>query len=122
MRTSSILFAATAVMLLPAFVHAHAFLDHADPKVGSTVAASPTDIHAWFTQEVEPDFSSIVVRDSQGQQVDSKDTHADDKDHHILIVSLPRLADGQYTVTWDVVSVDTHHTHGSFKFTVKTGG
>jgi methionine-rich copper-binding protein CopC len=38
-----------------------------------------------------------------------------------LIVSLPNLADGEYSVSWKVVSVDTHHTNGDFKFTVKSG-
>ena len=99
---------------------AHAFLDHADPKVGSTITNSPTAIKIWFTQELEPVFSSVQVKDAQGEEVDKKDVHLDDKDKTLLIVSLPKLPDGTYSVTWHVVSVDTHRTQGSFKFTVKT--
>lgn len=98
---------------------AHAFLNHADPKVGSMVINSPPVIKIWFTQELEPVFSSIEVQDAQGKQVDKKDMHLDDKDKTLLIVSLPKLPDGTYTVTWHVVSVDTHRTQGSFKFTIK---
>jgi copper resistance protein C len=97
---------------------AHAFLDHADPKVGSTVAKSPAVIKIWFTQELEPVFSSVKVQDAQGKQVDKKDMHLDDKDKTLMIVSLPSLPNGTYTVIWHAVSVDTHRTQGSFKFTV----
>lgn len=99
---------------------AHAFLDHAEPKVGSTVTSSPSTIKIWFTQDLEPAFSTIEVRDAQGNEVDKKDTHLDDKDKTLLIVSLPQLPDGAYIVTWHVTSVDTHRTQGHFEFTVKT--
>jgi len=117
------LIAITAVcftFLLPVGAWAHAFLDHADPKVGSVLSSSPEEIKIWFTQEIEPDFSSIEVRDSQGNEVDKQDTHQDASDKKLLMVSVPKLADGQYTVTWKVVSTDTHHTHGDFNFTVKS--
>src|SRR5580700_7052849 len=87
---------------------AHAFLDHADPKVGSTITNSPPVIKVWFTQELEPVFSSVEVQDVEGKQVDKKDLHLDNKDKTLLIVSLPHLSDGTYTVIWHVVSVDTH--------------
>jgi methionine-rich copper-binding protein CopC len=99
---------------------AHAFLDHADPKVGSTIADSPAVIKIWFTQNLEPVFASIRVQDAQGKQVDKKDAHLDYQDKTLVIVSLPNLPDGTYTVTWHVVSVDTHRTQGSFKFMIKT--
>jgi methionine-rich copper-binding protein CopC len=98
---------------------AHAFLDHAEPKVGSTVTNSPTQIKIWFTQELEPVFSSLEVHDAQGQEVDKKDARLDDKDKSLFIVSLPPLSDGTYTVTWHAVSVDTHRTQGSFEFTIR---
>jgi len=98
---------------------AHAFLDHSDPKVGSTVKNSPLEIKIWYTQELEPAFSSIVVKDAQGKEVDKKDVHVDAKDKLLLEVSLPKLPAGTYTVIWHVVSVDTHRTQGRFEFTIK---
>jgi copper resistance protein C len=98
---------------------AHAFLDHSDPKVGSTITSSPAVIKIWFTQNLEPIFASIQVKDAQGEQVDKKDAHLDGQDKTLVIVSVPNLPDGTYTVTWHVVSVDTHRTQGSFKFTIK---
>lgn len=99
---------------------AHAFLDHADPKVGSTITTSPTQVKIWFTQNIEPVFSSVEVQDAQGQEVDKKDMHQDDKDKSLLILSVPPLPDGTYTVIWHAVSVDTHRTQGRFEFTVRT--
>jgi hypothetical protein len=98
---------------------AHAFLDHAEPKVGSTVTNSPAEIKVWFTQNLEPAFSTLEVQDAQGKQVGKKDAHLDDADKSLLLVSLPQLPPGTYTVIWHAVSVDTHKTQGRFKFTVK---
>jgi copper resistance protein C len=111
--------AAVLFLVIQSQAWAHAFLDHSEPKVGSTVTNSPSEIKIWFTQNVEPVFSSIEVQDAQGNEVDRKDLHLDDKDPSLLIVSVPQLPDGTYTVTWHVVSVDTHRTQGHFQFTVK---
>jgi copper resistance protein C len=98
---------------------AHAFLDHAEPKVGSTVTNSPAEIKIWFTQNLEPAFSTLEVQDAQDKEVDKKDAHLDDKDKSLFLVSLPQLPAGTYTVIWHAVSVDTHKTQGHFEFTVK---
>jgi hypothetical protein len=110
-------FALFLALQLPA--RAHAFLDHAEPKVGSTITRPPAETKIWFTQELEPAFSTIEVSDAQGNEVDKKDTHLDSKDKSLLIVSLPPLSPGTYTVAWHVVSVDTHKTQGHYQFTVK---
>jgi methionine-rich copper-binding protein CopC len=122
MKNSPIAIAVCLVFLLmvPANVLAHAFLDHSDPKVGSVVAKPPSEIKLWFTEEIEPDFSTIEVDDSNGKRIDKQDAYQDSSDKKLLIVSIPALPGGEYTVNWKVVSTDTHHTHGSFKFTVKT--
>ncbi|MGA2053204.1 MAG: copper homeostasis periplasmic binding protein CopC [Opitutales bacterium] len=99
---------------------AHAFLDHADPKVGSTVSPAPTVVKLWFTEDLEPAFSKLTVSDAQGKEVDKKDAHVDDKNKALFIVSLPAgLPAGAYTVNWHAVASDTHKTQGTFKFTVK---
>ena len=99
--------------------YGHAFLDHADPKVGSSIDSAPKELKIWFTQQLEPAFSAIVVTDADGNEVDKNDSHLDDKDQTLLIVSLAKIPAGTYKVAWHVVSVDTHRTQGGFKFTVK---
>ena len=107
------------VLLLPAArVNAHAFLERSDPPVGSKVHSVPAAVRIWFTEAIEPRFSSIQVFDATGKQVDKKDTHLDSGNRSLLEVSLPRLGPGGYKVVWRVVSVDTHRTNGDFRFQV----
>jgi hypothetical protein len=97
---------------------AHAFLDHASPAVGSSMPAAPSVVNLWFSQELEPAFSTVSVVDRAGARVDAGDAAVDAKDPSLLHVSLKKLATGTYKVIWRVVSVDTHSTEGTFKFTV----
>ena len=97
---------------------AHAFLDHALPKVGSTVRSSPDSVKIWFTEELEPAFSKIRVYDSAQREVDRHDLKIDPSSQSLMTVSVPRLPPGTYEVIWDAVAVDTHHTHGTFKFEI----
>jgi copper resistance protein C len=97
---------------------AHAFLDHAEPAVGSRVSATPPHVKIWFTEKVESALSRIQVFDAAGQEVDRRDTQADPADPSILEVSLPTLKPGKYKVSWRVMSVDTHVTNGTFAFEI----
>jgi hypothetical protein len=97
---------------------AHAFIDHAEPAVGSKLASPPGAVKIWFTERLEPALSKIQVFDSQGTEVDKRDTKVDPKNGQLLLVSLPAIKTGKYRVTWRVVSVDTHVTNGSFEFEI----
>jgi copper resistance protein C len=99
-------------------VQAHAFLDHANPAVGSLVHGGPTQVKLWFTQQLEPAFSSVHVSDQSGKQVDAGDSRVDATDTELLLVSVPHLGPGTYRVTWRVLSIDTHVTEGDFTFDV----
>ena len=101
---------------------AHAFLDHADPPVGSSLPAAPAVLTLWFTQELEPAFSTITVVDGAGRRVDLGNAAPPAGHPAELQVGLLRpLPPGTYRVTWHVVSVDTHPTEGSFTFRVGGG-
>jgi hypothetical protein len=99
-------------------LEAHAFLKRAEPAVGSTVQTSPNEVRIWFTENVEPAFSTVQVFDASGKEVDKRDVHLERSDRALLRISLPSLQAGIYKVVWRVVSVDTHVTNGSFTFRV----
>ncbi len=82
------------------------------------VHSPPTEIQLWFTQKLEPAFSSVRVLDRNGGRVDRGDARVDASDAALLRVSLPALAPGSYRVTWRVLSVDSHVTEGDFTFDV----
>jgi methionine-rich copper-binding protein CopC len=105
-------------LVASSLAQAHAFLDHADPRVGSTVKGSPPVVKIWFTEELEGAFSKIMVSDAKGQEVDRKDSKVDPANKTVMTVSLDSLPAGTYKVTWRAVAVDTHHTMGTFTFTV----
>lgn len=97
----------------PAF--AHAFLDHATPAVGSTVAAPPQELSLSFTQDLEPAFSTVEVTGPNGARVDQGKPQIGG---NTMRVGLKASGPGTYHVHWHAVSVDTHTTQGSFTFHV----
>ena len=95
--------------------HAHAFLDHAEPRVGSTVSTAPKELVLSFTQKLEPAFSSVEVSDAKGARVDEGKPRVSAMTMRVGLKSLPP---GTYHVRWHVLSVDTHTTEGNFSFQV----
>ncbi len=119
MRSSiTLVMALTFLLAGAALAEAHAFLERADPRVGSTVHASPTQVRLWFTEQLEPAFSSVRVVNAAGQQVDKGDAKVDPSAPKQLQVSVSSLPPGTYKVIWRVLSVDTHVTEGDFTFRV----
>ena len=98
-----------------ATARAHAFLDHANPLVGSTVAKAPREVALTFTQNLEPAFSSVQVTDAKGARVDQGKAQISG---NTMRVGLKPLAPGAYRVRWHAFSVDTHKTEGNFSFHV----
>ena len=113
-----------AIVLLPALLlgavaaGAHAFLDRASPPAGSALRTAPGEISLWFAGKLEPTFSTLVVRNSDGGRVDTGNAYVDQANRSLLRVSLRPLPPGFYRVVWRVVSVDTHATQGDYTFRV----
>ena len=97
---------------------AHAFLDHASPRVGTVVHSAPSEVKLWFTEKLEPAFSTLRVVDGDGKQVDRRDKQMDPEDSSAMRVSLPPLPPGTYRVYWRALSLDTHATEGDYSFVV----
>jgi copper resistance protein C len=117
MKIVAVAILASAVLAAPA-ARAHAFLDHANPAVGSSVPSPPGAVTMWFTQQLEPAFTTATVTDPSGNNVGSGAAAVDPKDPTELRVPLKPLAPGTYTVSWHALSVDTHTTQGHFTFEV----
>ena len=97
---------------------AHAQLEKATPPVGGTVA-SASEIRLEFSEGVEPKFSKVSVT-GPGGAVPLGAAKTESGNQAVLIVPIAKpLSAGAYKVHWQAVSVDTHHTQGTFEFTVK---
>jgi methionine-rich copper-binding protein CopC len=119
MRKLSALVIAVAVLVaLTSVAFAHAHLVKSLPAGGSTVKVAPAEITLWFTEALEPSFSTVEVVDGSGNRFDQGEAVPDPSDKKILHVALKALPAGRYKATWRVVSVDSHHTEGHFSFKV----
>jgi len=115
MRIRILIVTAFVTILGSVAAQAHAFLDRANPLVGSTVASAPREVSLTFTQNIEASFSSLQVTDGNGARVDQGKAQVSG---NTMRVGLKSLSAGTYRVRWQVLSVDTHKTEGSFTFTV----
>ena len=116
----AIVLATAAVMVLggPVAALAHAHLVRAVPAAGGTVSTAPNEVTLRFNERLERAFSSVVVRDAAGKQVNKGDAAVDRNDRTIMRVMLQPLEPGVYKVEWQAVSADTHKVNGDFTFTV----
>ena len=114
-RPALVLIIPLLLLLVAGEASAHAFLDHAEPRVGNKVAAAPREVTLWFTQKLEAAFSTVTVTNAAGQRVDTGKTRVSGNQ---MTVSLRSGGAGTYHVTWHVLSVDTHTTDGNFTFQV----
>ena len=108
--------ACLAIACFAAPALAHAFLQHAEPGAGATLAAPPRMIKLSFTEKLEPVFSGVAVTDVAGHNVEAAAAQIAGQN---MVVPLRPLAPGTYRVVWHAVSVDTHRTEGAYNFTVK---
>ena len=115
MRTLPIVLSLLLVPLAMVAARAHAFLDHASPLVGSTVASAPAEVVLTFTQNLEQSFSTVQVTGPGGARVDQGRASVSG---NTMRVGIKSAGPGSYRVQWHALSVDTHKTEGSFSFHV----
>ncbi len=98
---------------------AHSMLVKAEPPRRAILTKSPTQVRLWFNEKIEGDYASLVVLDAKKQPItDLKPTLAPD-DQKSILLPLPDLAPGKYSVKFRVLSVDGHVVESAFDFTVK---
>jgi copper resistance protein C len=97
---------------------AHSFPEQESPAAGETVAAPPAQVTIKYDAPIEKLFDSLRVLDAAGQDKAAGAPQVSG-DGYELSVPVGALGPGQYTVQWRVVCIDTHHTEGSYTFTVK---
>ena len=102
----------------PAF--AHAMLVKAEPARRAQLTQAPTQVRLWFNEEVEKDYASLSVLDPAKSPVTDTLPRISPDDPKAIVLALPELAPGKYTVKFRVLSVDGHVVDSSYDFTVKS--
>ena len=99
-------------------VYAHPFLLDSEPSQEVNAPIGTTQIVTKYSEAVEIDFSELKVFDSNGNQIDNRDT-AYYEGENSLVITTPPLEDGTYTVTSKVLSkVDGHLVRAAIIFGV----
>jgi copper resistance protein C len=98
---------------------AHAVLQRAEPRVESRLKRSPEEVKLYFTERLEPAYSSVRVINDRGERVDRRDGHVDRANPTLLRATLPTLPSGTYQVLWRVLAIDADVTEGGFTFRIE---
>ncbi|WP_236579867.1 copper resistance CopC/CopD family protein [Streptomyces sp. HM190] len=119
LRASLLLLLATVAAVLAGAVpvSAHAALTGSDPQQGSVVQEAPSQISLTFSEKVAASDGSVRVYDPKGKQVDTGDV-ADLGGNSYGVTLRAGQPDGTFTVTYQVVSADSHPVSGAFTFSV----
>jgi copper transport protein len=109
---------AALVVALAAPASAHATLLSTDPSSGGVYDTSPKAVTLRFSEPVEVALGGIRVYGSDRDRVVTGSPQHPDGEQSQVSVSLPKLSDGTYVVTWRVTSADSHPIDGAYSFQV----
>jgi copper resistance protein C len=107
------------MLATPRFAAAHARLESSDPARRATLDAPPDSIRLRFNEQIEAEYSKVTVENAKRERVTNEKARVVPDDPNVLILDLPKLPSGAYTVRFEVLSVDGHRVKQSFPFTVK---
>lgn len=103
------------VFILPIAVGAHAYLESSIPIQESQLEESPQEIKVRFTEPINTNLSNVTLKNEAGVVKQGKIYSENNRE---LILRIPPLEDGIYYVNWQVLSLDSHITDGSYRFSV----
>ncbi|MGW6471954.1 copper resistance CopC/CopD family protein [Streptomyces nigra] len=113
-----LLLAATGLLLAGAGpVSAHAALTGSDPRQGAVVDKAPQQVSLTFSEKVALADDSLRVLDPKGKRVDRGDPAGTGGTTYSVKLH-SGLPDGTYTVTYQVVSEDSHPVAGAYTFSI----
>ncbi|MFF3502086.1 copper resistance CopC/CopD family protein [Streptomyces sp. NPDC003247] len=96
---------------------AHAALTGSDPAQGAVVDTAPAQVSLTFSEQVAMNGDSLRVLDPKGTRADTGEpTNVSGTTYAVPLHS--GLPDGTYTVTYQVVSADSHPVAGAYTFSI----
>ena len=98
---------------------AHSMLVKAEPPRRAVLAKTPAQVRLWFNEELEGEYASLIVLDAEKHSVTEIKPQLAPNDPKSIVLPLPELTPGKYSVKFRVLSVDGHVVESSFDFTVK---
>ncbi|MCA9899954.1 MAG: copper resistance protein CopC/CopD [Anaerolineales bacterium] len=123
-KQSPIFIIATLLALLLASTttrstYAHAALVRTDPPDSTVLAEAPAEVRLWYNEPISVSFSTFQVLDLDGKPVELDGIRLDEVDPQLVILDMPEMEDGVYSIHWHVLSAaDGHDTQGYVVFGV----
>lgn len=99
-------------------VFAHASLVKAEPARRAVLSNAPTQIRLWFNEEIEAAYASLSVLDEDKKSITDKKVEVHPEDPKSIVLELPEMQSGRYTVKFRVLSVDGHVVDSEYNFTI----
>jgi len=120
-RGATLIAVTLAALIAVPMAAGHAVLVSTTPGNDVVLREAPRAVVLRFNEHVESAFGSVRVYDSQARRVD--DGRVERPDERTVRIGVDRrLARGTYTVTWRVVSADSHPISGAFVFHIGVPG
>ena len=105
-RLATVLFSSLLLALaVPAVILAHAELETVSPADGAVVTELPAEIVMTFSEDLDPDKSSIVVVDAAGTTIVSGGV-VDSADPTRMTLAISGLEAGAYELRWTSASTE----------------
>ena len=93
---------------------AHAHLQASIPRDGSTLGTAPAALVLQFSEAAR--LTALWIEKSGAEK--QKLTRLPPEPQNRIAVSLPKLAPGEYVVSWRVLGSDGHVVPGKIRFTL----
>lgn len=106
-----------AFFSVSALAHSQAEPRAATPAPGSIVPA-PTEISIVFSEPLSAQTSNIYVTTNSDTPVTRASAFLDPNNQAHMVLPLPRLQPGRYSVHWVALGVDGRRSENQYKFTV----
>ncbi|MEI2657297.1 MAG: copper resistance CopC family protein [Nitrosomonas sp.] len=98
---------------------AHATLVKSDPPRRASLSSPPKRIQLWFNEKIEGSYASVTVLDSKKKSITENNPEVVLDDPKSVILNIPQMEPGRYTVQYRVMSVDGHVIASSYDFSIK---
>ncbi|WP_080836598.1 copper resistance CopC/CopD family protein [Cohnella massiliensis] len=112
-----IVFLAGAIGLSAPSAFAHATLEQASPAQDAKLASAPEAVELLFNERLDGTGYSLRVLDDASKSVTDAEPERFEQGRGLRL-SLPKLEEGHYTVSYSVISADGHPVSGAYVFTV----
>lgn len=103
--------------MIPQEVVAHATLEKADPAPDSELTESPKEIVLVFDERLEDELYSIKVFNENGERIVNAEPEMS-QNQTTIKQPLPDLPDGNYVISYNVISADGHPIRSAYVISV----